>query len=97
MTGTVSQIQAKSGDDLVTSINATLQKDVENALANAIQQTQAEGNTGATSGAAVVMTTTGRVVAMASYPTYNPSVWTGGISEKEFEQLVGTRRTPSRS
>ena len=26
------------------------------------------------------MTTTGRVVAMASYPTYNPSIWTGGIS-----------------
>ena len=50
----------------------------------------AEGNPHATTGAAVVMTTTGRVVAMASYPTYNPSIWTGGISEGQYRQLFGT-------
>jgi penicillin-binding protein 2 len=90
VTGTVSQVQAKSGDDLVTSINASLQRDVYNDLANAIHKTEAEGNSGATSGAAVVMTTTGRVVAMVSYPGYNPGVWTNGISQKEFNSLVGT-------
>jgi penicillin-binding protein 2 len=90
VTGTVRQVNAKPGDDLVTSINSTLQQDVYNDLASAIHQTQAEGNSGATSGAAVVMTTTGRVVAMASYPSYDPSVWTNGISQKEFNQLVGT-------
>jgi penicillin-binding protein 2 len=90
VTGTVSEVQAKSGDDLVTSINGTLQTDVYNDLANAIHQTEAEGNTGATSGAAIVLTTKGRVVAMASYPSYNPSVWTNGISQKEFDALVGT-------
>jgi len=90
VTGTVSQVDAKPGDDLVTSINSTLQQDVYNDLASAIHQTQAEGNTGATSGAAVVLTTTGRVVAMASYPSYDPSEWTNGISQKEFNQLVGT-------
>jgi penicillin-binding protein 2 len=92
VTGTVSQVQAKPGDDLVTSINGTLQQDVYNDLANAIHQTQSEGNTGATSGAAVVLTTTGRVVAMASYPSYNPSVWTNGISQKEYNELVGTEQ-----
>jgi penicillin-binding protein 2 len=90
VTGTVRQTAAKPGDNLVTSINAAVQHDTETALANAIQRTQAEGNTQATEGAAVVMTTTGRVVAMASYPTYNPSVWTGGLSEKEFTALFGT-------
>jgi len=35
------------------------------------------------------MTTTGRIVAMASYPDYNPSVWTGGISQQEFNNLFG--------
>jgi len=90
VTGTVRQVNAKPGDDLVTSINSTLQQDVYNDLASAIHQTQAEGNKGATSGAAVVMTTTGRVVAMASYPSYDPSVWTNGISQKEYQQLVGT-------
>jgi penicillin-binding protein 2 len=91
VTGTVKQVNAKPGDDLVTSLNATVQQDAENALANAIHQTQSEGNTGATSGSAVVMTTTGRIVAMANYPTYNPAVWSGGISDKEFNALFGTK------
>jgi len=89
VTGTIRQTPARPGDDLVTSINSTVQEDAENALANAIHQTEAEGNTGATTGAAIVMTTTGRIVAMASYPTYDPSVWNGGISEKEFRRLFG--------
>jgi penicillin-binding protein 2 len=36
-----------------------------------------------------VLTTTGRVVAMASYPGYDPGVWTGGISKPEFKYLFG--------
>jgi penicillin-binding protein 2 len=91
VTGTISQIQPQPGDDLVTSINAQVQHDAETALAAAIHRTQAQGNPGATSGAAVVMTTTGRVIAMASYPTYNPSIWGGGISGQEFKALFGTR------
>jgi penicillin-binding protein 2 len=90
VTGTIKRTAAKAGDELVTSINTQLQVDVQNELAAAIQRTQAEGNTKATSGAAVVMTTTGRVVAMASYPTYNPAVWSGGISTAEFNKIFGT-------
>jgi penicillin-binding protein 2 len=84
------QTPAVPGDTLVTSINAQLQQDTQNALAQAISRARAEGNTGATTGAAVVMTTRGRVVAMASYPTYDPSVWTGGISTRQFRDLFGT-------
>ncbi|HEY3734362.1 MAG TPA: penicillin-binding protein 2 [Streptosporangiaceae bacterium] len=92
VTGTVSQTAARTGDDLVTSINSPLQADLQTILAGAIHRAFNAGNHGATSGAAVVMTTTGRVVAMASYPSYNPSVWTGGISAGEFSHLFGTRR-----
>jgi len=84
------QSPAVPGDTLVTSINAQLQQDTRSALAQAIGRAQAEGNPGATTGAAVVMTTKGRVVAMASYPTYNPSVWSGGISSQQFRDLFGT-------
>jgi penicillin-binding protein 2 len=90
VTGTIKRTPAKAGDELVTSINTQLQVDVQNELAAAIQRTQAEGNAKATTGAAVVMTTTGRVVAMASYPTYNPAVWSGGISTAEFSQIFGS-------
>ena len=53
------QTPAVPGDTLVTSINAQLQQDTQNALAQAISRAQAEGNPGATTGAAVVMTTQG--------------------------------------
>ena len=90
VTGTVSQTSPVTGDDLVTSINAQIQADAQNALKGAIDRSRAAGNA-ANQGAAVVMTTTGRVVAMASYPDYNPSVWTGGISQQEFNDLFGTK------
>jgi penicillin-binding protein 2 len=90
VTGTLRKVSPRPGDDLVTSINSQLQVATQNALANAIHRTESEGNSRARTGAAVVMTTTGRIVAMASYPTYNPSVWSGGISAKQFRQLFGT-------
>jgi penicillin-binding protein 2 len=90
VTGIRGQTPAKPGDTLVTSINSQLQADTYTALSQAIKRAQSYGNAGATSGAAVVMTTTGRVLAMASYPTYNPSIWTGGISTREFRYLFGT-------
>jgi penicillin-binding protein 2 len=90
VTGIIKDTKAVAGDTLVTSLNVQLQEATENALQGAIEKAQAEGNPDATSGAAVVMTTTGRILAMASYPTYDPSVWTGGISENEFNQLFGT-------
>jgi penicillin-binding protein 2 len=89
VTGTVNEKAPVNGDDLVTSLNAPLQADVQDVLADAVAKARAEGNK-SDQGAAIVMTTTGRVVAMASYPDYNPSVWTGGISQAEFNDLFGT-------
>jgi penicillin-binding protein 2 len=88
VTGTVSKTSPVTGDDLVTSLNAQIQADTQNALDTAVAKSRSSGNS-PTEAAAVVMTTTGRVVAMASYPDYNPSVWTGGITQKEFNYLFG--------
>jgi penicillin-binding protein 2 len=85
--GVRKQTPAKPGDTLVTSLNSQLQADTYNDLKQAILSAQAEGNPGAKTGAAVVMTTTGRVLAMASYPTYDPGIWNGGISNSEFKNL----------
>jgi len=89
VTGTVSQTPPVNGGDLVTSLNAQVQAVAQNALNGAIARSRAAGND-ANQGAAIVMTTTGRVVAMASYPDYDPSVWTGGISQQQFNALFGT-------
>jgi penicillin-binding protein 2 len=88
VTGTGSETPSTNGDDLITSLNSPLQADVQKVLADAVAKSRAAGND-VDQGAAVVMTTTGRVVAMASYPDYDPNVWTGGISKQEFSDLFG--------
>jgi penicillin-binding protein 2 len=86
---TVGGTPAQTGDTLVTSINAKVQADAQQALNAAIERSRASGNS-VNQGAAVVETTSGRIVAMASYPNYNPSVWTNGITQSEFNYLFGT-------
>ncbi len=85
---TVGGTPAQTGDTLVTSINAKVQAVAQQALTSAINRSRASGNS-VNQGAAVVETTGGRIVAMASYPDYNPSVWTNGISQSEFSYLFG--------
>ncbi len=90
VTGTLSKVKPQAGDYLVTSINAALQEDTMTALSNAVHKSQGAGSPTSNGGAAVVMTTTGRVLAMVSYPTYNPAIWTNGISTLEFKRLFDT-------
>jgi penicillin-binding protein 2 len=94
VTGTVAERAAKPGNYLVTSIDAQVQKVVEEQLRAAIKRANTAGENGqdrsfpAKTGAAVVMEVdTGRVVAMASFPDYNPAVWVGGVTNEQFDRL----------
>ncbi|AKJ13196.1 penicillin-binding protein [Streptomyces incarnatus] len=87
---------AEPGSNLVTSIDSRVQRVAEYELDKAMKaaRTQFDKNTGenfkADSGAVVVMEAkTGRIVAMASAPTYDPNVWVGGISAKDYKALTG--------
>jgi penicillin-binding protein 2 len=76
------------GDTLVTSIDSRLQKLAENSLAQQIRDTRKAGKP-ATSGAVVIMDpNTGRVLAVASYPTYDPQEFVGGISDAQYAKLT---------
>ncbi len=93
--GTVGETQATPGDYLVTNIDAKLQAVVEKQLYAGIlrARSQTDKHTGqhykGDSGAAVVLdVTNGHVLAMASWPSYDPSVWVGGISKKEYTALT---------
>ena len=86
--GTVSTVAPKAGDTLVTSIDASVQALAEKALSNEIAAVRAAGKP-ATSGALVVMDpNTGRIIAAASYPTYDPTVFVGGISAADYAKLT---------
>ena len=80
--------QPVQGDTLVTSIDANVQKLAEQSLTQQISDSRAKGMK-ATSGAVVVLDPqTGRVIAAASYPTYDPQVFVGGISNTAYAALT---------
>jgi penicillin-binding protein 2 len=97
-TGDREAVPATPGDTLVTSIDARVQAVVERELEQAImtQRGVRDEITGrnyeATSGAAVVLDPSdGSVVAMASYPTYDPGIWVGGISSRQLKRLYSQK------
>lgn len=86
--GTRSTSAPIAGDYLVTNIDARLQAVVEEQLAAAVARARANGFRGDSGGAAVIDVTNGAVLAIASYPTYDPAIWIGGISDKDYKQLT---------
>jgi len=86
--GEVSRREPTPGADLVTSLDAGIQAAAERALADGIAGARARGEV-ADSGAVVVLDVRdGSVVAAASAPTYDPSVWTGGIGASTYAELT---------
>lgn len=92
------EVRSQPGDTLVTSIDAKVQGVVERQLAEAIRVARRTfdpvtgRNYVADSGAAVVMEAdTGRIVAMASQPTYDPGVWVGGITKPQLARLYSAK------
>lgn len=86
--GTLGVTPPVPGDNVVLTLDLGLQKLVDQALPAEIKKLRSQGQV-APSGAAVVLDpNNGHVLAMASYPTYNPSVWVGGISYANYDKLV---------
>lgn len=89
---------ARPGANVVTSIDARVQRVAEYELNEAMKTARGEfdKNTGenykADAGAVVVLESkTGRVISMASNPDYDPNAWVGGISGKDYANLTGKK------
>lgn len=90
ITGEYTSKEAVAGSDIVLTIDANLQKVTEDALEANIQKISSGGfgkRYDARAGACVVMNVnSGEILAMASYPTYNPADFVGGISTENWNK-----------
>lgn len=81
-----------AGDHLVTSLDVRLQAAAEKALKDAVMRGRASGHT-SDSGAAIVMDIkTGRILALASYPTYDPNAWEKGLTVQQASDLFSEKK-----
>ena len=86
---TVDSIEPVQGNDVALTIDTKVQKAAEKALKQGIAAAHKEGYTNADAGAVVCLNCkTGEVIAMASYPTYDPSEFIGGISTSTWEEMT---------
>ncbi|MEY4313578.1 MAG: penicillin-binding protein 2 [Actinobacteria bacterium] len=85
-------IKAIAGNNLITNIDSKLQAGVEKALEGAVKRARASGYKGDSGAAVVLEISTGRVLAMASYPTYDPAIWQRGLTVKQAEDLFSEKK-----
>ncbi len=85
--------EADSGNNLTLTIDYRIQEVVENTLRNTLQNLQSGALSGepipeAQAGSCVVLdVSSGEVLAMASYPTYNINSFADGISSAEWKAI----------
>lgn len=92
ITGEYVTSEAKSGANVVLTIDANIQKTAEESLKEIIEKIR-NGEFGkvynAKSGAAVVLDTkTGEVIAMCSYPDFEPQLFLDGISTEKWNEYT---------
>lgn len=85
----ISETEPTPGQDIYLTIDLYIQIAAEEALREALQVAQRRGYTDARGASAVVMDpNTGAILAMASYPSYNPAEFIDGISHARWEELT---------
>lgn len=77
--------EAIAGSDVILTIDANLQQVTENTLKSSIESISSSEGVEVTGASAVVMKVkTGEVLAMASYPDFNPNDFVNGISTEKW-------------
>ncbi|WP_040385264.1 penicillin-binding transpeptidase domain-containing protein [Demetria terragena] len=84
----VSQKDPVPGRDVVTHLDPTVQEASEKVLGSTLRRARADGNPGRAGAVVVLDASSGAVKAMASAPTYDPGVWAGGVTNKEYVRLT---------
>ena len=85
--GYSTSIEAQSGSDLELTIDLGVQQAAEESLKRNIEEARQKGYNAVAGSAIFLDCTNGEVIAMASYPTFSPSIFTGGISQADWDAL----------
>ncbi len=85
----IEEVDPIAGSDVVLTIDSNVQKVAEEALVHALEDAHKDNFTKAKAGAAVALDIkTGEVLAMASVPTYDPTLFLGGITNADWDKLT---------
>lgn len=87
----VADVPPVAGQDVVTSIRPAVQDAAAKALADGIAAARKRGQKAGSGSVVVLEANSGDVVAMTNQPTYDPSVWNGGVTQAEYDSLLDTR------
>jgi penicillin-binding protein 2 len=91
VTSTSQNSKPVGGDHLVTSIDARVQSSVESALADAVRRARSLGYPSDGAAAVVMDVTNGQILAIASYPTYDPNSYERGLTVAEATNLYSAQ------
>ncbi len=84
----IEEAEPVAGSDVKLTIDIEVQRVAEEALVHALEAARADDFRNARAGSAVALDIrTGEVLAMASVPTYDPTLFIGGISSANWEAL----------
>ncbi len=90
----IGEKKAIPGKGLILTIDGNLQKAAQNALMQHVEASRKMGAP-ATGGCAIVLDVhTGGVLAMVSYPAFDPNIFSGGISTKDWNGLINNPDHP---
>ena len=77
-----------AGQDVMLTLDSTLQAATEGILAQVVAAGKGSGLNTTGAAAVILEVDTGEVLAMASNPTYDPELFVGGITEKDWRKLT---------
>ncbi|RIK11569.1 MAG: penicillin-binding protein [Acidobacteria bacterium] len=88
VTGQLSQTDPVPGADVRTHLDVEVQAAAEKAVADAVRRARRQGSPARSAAAVVLRPDSGAVLAAASWPTFDPAMWTPGVSEEEYAALL---------
>lgn len=84
--------ESTTGNTLVTAIDSHVQAVAEKALAESVQLSRSRGYRADSAAIVVLDVTNGNVLGLASWPTYEPTIWVGRIDNAQYQSLLDPKR-----